>query len=76
VGSHFTAEVEEEVAINSFPTMVQAALAARAAGGKILQVESLTKQGRLVGYEAKIEKAGKKTEIQVGPDGKTVNHEE
>src|SRR5215467_336336 len=39
------AEVEEEVAMNSIPTIVQAALTARAAGGRILKVESLTKRG-------------------------------
>lgn len=39
------AEAEEEVAMSSIPTIVQAALTAREAGGKILKVESLTKQG-------------------------------
>lgn len=70
------AQVEEEVAMNSIPAIVQAALTARAAGGKILKVESLTKQGKLVAYEAKVEKAGKRTEIQVGPDGKPLDREE
>jgi hypothetical protein len=69
-------EIEEEVAMDSLPTEVKAELTAKAAGGKILKVESLTKQGHLVAYEAKIEKAGKKTEIQVGPSGKPLDHEE
>jgi len=70
------AEAEEEVAMSSIPTIVQAALTARAAGGKILKVESLTKQARLVAYEARVEQTGKRTEIRVGPDGKPLDQEE
>ena len=55
---------------------VKAGLTAKAAGGKILKVESLTKNGKMVAYEAKLETAGKKSEIQVGPDGKPLDHEE
>jgi hypothetical protein len=69
-------EIEEEVAMDSLPTEVKAGLTAKAAGGKILKVESLAKQGHLVAYEAKIDKAGQKTEIQVGPSGKPLDHEE
>ena len=69
-------EIEEEVAMDSLPTEVKGGLTAKAAGGKILKVESLIKQGHLVAYEAKIGKAGKKTEIQVGPTGQTLDHEE
>ena len=69
-------EVEEEVALSSLPTNVAAGLNAKAAGGKIVKVESLTKNGKLVAYEAKVEASGKKHEIQVGPDGKPLDHEE
>ena len=69
-------EVEEEVALSALPPAVAAGLNAKAAGGKILKVESLTKSGNLVAYEAKVESAGKKHEIQVGPDGKPLDHEE
>ena len=70
-------EIEEEVAIDSLPANVKAGLAAKATGGKILKVESLTKDGKLVAYEAKVQSAaGKKSEIQVGPDGKPLDHEE
>jgi hypothetical protein len=69
-------EIEEEVAMDSLPTEVKAGLTAKTAGGEILKVESLTKQGHLVAYEAKIEKAGQKTEIQVGPSGRPLDHEE
>ena len=70
------AEVEEEVALDSLPAEVKEGLNAKAAGGKILKVESLTKKGKLVAYEAHIEAGGKRHEIQVGPDGKPLDHEE
>jgi len=75
-GSGAVLEIEEEVAMGSLPANVKAGLTAKAAGGKILKVESLTKNGTLVAYEAKVETAGKKSEIQVGPDGKPLDHEE
>jgi len=49
---------------------------AKAGDGKILKVESLTKNEKLVAYEAKVKTAGKILEIQVGPDGKPLDHEE
>ncbi len=69
-------EVEEEAAMASLPANVKAGLTAKAAGSRILKVESLTKNGKLVAYEAKVETAGKKSEIQVGPAGKPLDHEE
>jgi uncharacterized membrane protein YkoI len=69
-------EVEEEVAMDSLSAEVKAGLVAKAGGGKIVKVESLTKKGKLVAYEAKVETAGKRSEIQVGPDGKPLDHEE
>jgi uncharacterized membrane protein YkoI len=69
-------EVEEEVTMDSLPAGVKAGLNTKAAGGKILKVESLTKNGKIVAYEAKVETAGKKSEIQVGSDGKALDHEE
>jgi uncharacterized membrane protein YkoI len=70
-------EIEEETAMDSLPANVKAGLTTKAAGGKILKVETLTKGGKLVAYEAKVQSAaGKKSEIQVGPDGKPLDHEE
>ena len=69
-------EIEEQVALDSLPSTVKAKLQAKAGGGKIVKVESLTKHDKLVAYEAKVQTAGKKTEIQVGPDGKPLDHEE
>jgi uncharacterized membrane protein YkoI len=69
-------EVEEQVGLDSLSAEVKAGLQAKAGKGKITKVESLTKKDKLVAYEAKVETNGKKTEIQVGPDGKPLDHEE
>jgi uncharacterized membrane protein YkoI len=70
------AEIEEQVALDSLPAAVKAGLQAKAGDGKIVKVESLTKHDKLVAYEAKVQTSGKKKEIQVGPDGKPLDHEE
>jgi hypothetical protein len=69
-------EVEEEVAMDALPEEVKAGLQAKAGEGKLVKVESLTKQDKLVAYEAQVTKGGKKSEVQVGPDGKPLDHEE
>jgi hypothetical protein len=69
-------EIEEQVALDSLSPEVKAGLQAKAGKGKILKVESLTKKNKLVAYEAQVETNGKKSEVQVGPDGKPLDHEE
>jgi hypothetical protein len=69
-------EVEEEVALDSLPAAVKDGLQAKAGKGKLVKVESLTKQDKLVAYEAQVRTGGKKSEVQVGPDGKPLDHEE
>ena len=69
-------EIEEEVAFDSLPASVQTALTKRAAGAKITKVESLTKKGKLVAYEAATLKGKKHGEILVGPNGESLRHEE
>jgi uncharacterized membrane protein YkoI len=69
-------EVEEEVAMNALPAEVKAGLQAKAGEGKLVKVETLTKNDKLVAYEAQVTKGGKKSEVQVGPDGKALDHEE
>ncbi len=68
-------EVEEQVEFDSLPAAVKAALEAKAGGAKIAKVESLTKKGKLVAYEAHL-RGGKQKEVQVAPDGKPLDHEE
>lgn len=69
-------EIEEQVVLDSLSAEVKAGLRTKAGKGKILKVESLTKKGKLVAYEAQIDTNGKKSEVQVGPDGKPLDHEE
>jgi hypothetical protein len=69
-------EIEEQVALDSLSAEVKAGLQAKAGNGKILKVETLTKKNKIVAYEAQVETNGKKSEVQVGPDGKPLDHEE
>jgi uncharacterized membrane protein YkoI len=69
-------EVEEQVAMDSLSPAVGAALQSKAGGGKIVKIESLTKKGKLVAYEAQVRANGRKSEIQVGPGGESLAHEE
>ncbi|SRR6266851_2013967 len=71
-------EVEEQIAIASLPAAVRNGLQAKAGTAKLLKVESLTKRGKLVQYEAEVMTNGKKSEVKVhiGPDGKPLDHAE
>jgi len=69
-------EVEQEIAMDSLPAAVREGLTARAGSGKLGKVESITRHDKLVAYEAKVITGGKKSEVQVGPDGKPLDHEE
>jgi hypothetical protein len=69
-------EIEDEVTLGSVPPAVKAALTKAAGKGTIEKVETLTKKGKLVAYEADVKTGTKRSEIQVGPDGKTLAHPE
>jgi hypothetical protein len=69
-------EVEEQVAMDALPGQVRDGLQDKAGKGRLVNVESITKHDRLVAYEARVITAGKNSEIQVGPDGKPLDHEE
>jgi hypothetical protein len=69
-------EIEEEVDIKAVPPEVRNGLQKQAGDGRIGKVESLTKRGTLVAYEAQVNKGVKHSEVQVGPDGKGLNHKE
>jgi hypothetical protein len=69
-------EIEEQVALETLPAAVRDGLQKKAGAGKITKVESITKHGTVVAYEAKVLTAGKKSEVQVGPDGNPLAHEE
>ena len=69
-------EVEEEVSIESLPASVKDGLTKAAGSGTVGKVESITKNGKLVAYEAVVKTGTKHSEIQVGPDGKKLAHPE
>ena len=69
-------EVEEQVALESLPNNVREGLRTKAGQGTITKVESITKHDKIVAYEAQVRTGGKHAEIQVGPDGKALDHEE
>jgi hypothetical protein len=62
-------EVEEEVSLDSLSPAVKDGLEKAAGSGQIMKVESLTKRGTLVAYEAQVRSGQKRSEVQVGPNG-------
>jgi len=69
-------EIEEEVAMDSLSAAVQEGLRKAAGAGTIGKIESLTKRGKLVAYEAHVKTGTKRSEIQVGPNGEKPAHPE
>jgi hypothetical protein len=69
-------EVEEEVAIDSLPAAVRDGLQRKTGEGKLQTVESLTKHGELVAYEAHVLTHGKRSEVQVDAAGRPLQHQE
>jgi hypothetical protein len=69
-------EIEEQVFLDNLPSSIRDALQKKAAPGRIVKVESLTKRDQLVAYEAQIITGSKKSEIQVRADGGKLTHPE
>jgi hypothetical protein len=69
-------EIEEEVSLDSLPQAVRDRLTHAAGSGTITKVEALTKNNKLVAYEAGVKTGAKHSEIQVGPDGNKLAHPE
>ena len=69
-------EVEEQVPIPDLPAAVREGLQEKAGQGKLTKVESIRKHDQLVAYEAQVLTGAKRSEVQVGPDGKSLDHEE
>jgi hypothetical protein len=65
-------EVEEQVEMAELPNPVRESLQSKAGSGKITKIESVTKGGKLVAYEAQVRRMGKHNEIQVDRDGKSL----
>lgn len=62
-------EAEEELEFDSLPKAVQDGLRQAAGSGMITRIESISKMGKLVGYEAIVKIGGKNTEVKLNPDG-------
>jgi hypothetical protein len=69
-------EIEEETSFESLPAAVQDSLKKAAGRGTIAVVESLTRNGQLVAYEAQVKHGKKRNEIQVGPNGEKLKRPE
>jgi hypothetical protein len=68
-------EVEESVTLDSLAPEVKAEVEKNIGQAKLLRLESVTKGGILTGYEASVLKAGRKSGIEMGPDGKLLPKE-
>ena len=69
-------EVEQEVDLSTLPAAIRQGLQQRAGKGKISKVASIAKNDAVVAYEADVFAGDEKLEVQVGPDGKLLDHEE
>jgi hypothetical protein len=63
-------EIEDQVMLTSLPPAARAEIVKQAGKGRILTVESITKNNAIVAYEAHVKTAGKISEIKVDPGGK------
>lgn len=62
-------EVEDQVDQSALPSAVASSLEKAAAGGKVDSIESLSRQGKIVQYEAVVIRNGKRGEVAFNPDG-------
>jgi len=65
-------ETEDQITLAEAPAAVKAEIEKQAGKGRIISVESVTKAGAIVFYEAAIRHARKITEIKISPDGKMI----
>jgi hypothetical protein len=63
-------EVEEDVSLESLSPAVKSEVEKSIGASKLLRLESVTKGGVLTGYEASVSKAGKRSGVEMGLDGK------
>lgn len=68
-------EEEDQVTLDSLAPAVKTEVEKNIGQDKLLRLESVTKGGTLTGYEASVLKAGKKSVIEMDPDGKLISKE-
>jgi hypothetical protein len=64
--------VEKEVPWDQLPANVQSGIKQQAGANKVGRVSSISKNGKVVGYETSVTRNGKKESIEVGPEGKVM----
>jgi predicted aspartyl protease len=62
-------EIEEETALDSVPEPARVSIEREAGKRRIVSVESVTTNNKIVAYEAKVQDTGKTFEIKVSLDG-------
>src|SRR5260370_29361884 len=67
-------EIEEEVSFDALPAAVRQGFQREAGKRKIGKVESITKRGSLVAYEAQVNTAGARSQVHVGAAGIVLDH--
>ena len=65
-------EIEQQVSLDSVPNPVRAAVANAAQPGRVLKIESLSREGAIEAYEATIVKHHRIFEVKIAPDGHTI----
>ena len=61
-------ETEEQVSLDGIPAGARFAIEKYATGGKVLNVEVVTRD-TVTSYEGQVRKAAKKSEVKVSPEG-------
>lgn len=69
-------EIEEQVDAAVLPVAVVSALRNEAQERQITKIESITKNGAIVAYEAHVRTTRGHAEIRVGPSGESLSHED
>lgn len=69
-------QVEEEISMDSLPIAAQQGLVLATGEGVIDKIESLTRRGAIVAYEAVVKTGAKWSKIFIGPEGKRLNSED
>lgn len=68
-------EVEEETSFDSLPQAVKAGIESHAEGGRIVFVESITRNATIVAYEAQIRLGQRILEVKVDTGGQLISKE-
>jgi len=68
-GAGAVLEIEEEVSQGKLPSAVAEAFKKASESGSLKKIESVTRGGKVVSYEAVVEKGGKRREVAVHANG-------